>query len=201
MGRTVTGYHGGLYEDLVLMADGQFDNRERGKSRWLGQGLYFFEHNMDMALYYARGRASSGGGKTPGVLKAEIDLTACFDVTTQAWQEIVREAYQIYLDECLRDNIEVVDQKALEVLHGQVRAGYHGIWKSYGKNSLDYSMIERAIVLAREQRGLTFDTVRGAFIEWGPLYTSSWLYAGAHVAVAVRNPPERLSKMQAFEVS
>jgi hypothetical protein len=68
----------------------------------------------------------------------------------------------------------------------QVRSGYRGDWENGGRNDLDFLVIEKAIELAEQQMNIRLETVRGAFIEFGPLYKNSWLYEGAHVAIAVR---------------
>jgi hypothetical protein len=76
--------------------------------------------------------------------------------------------------------------QGFEIYWDQVRAGYRGDWESGGRNDLDFLVIEKAIELAEQQMNIGFETVRGAFIEFGPLYKNSWLYEGAHVAIAVR---------------
>jgi hypothetical protein len=68
----------------------------------------------------------------------------------------------------------------------QVRAGYRGDWGNGGRNDLDFLVIEKAVELAEQQMNIRFETVRGAFIEFGQLYKNSRLYEGAHVAIAVR---------------
>lgn len=199
MGRTVVGYHGTLYEHASAMASGEFDDRVRSKARWLGSGLYFFEENIEMAIHYARSRAL-GTGQAGGVLSADIDLTSCLDLTLASWQEIVRNAHRIVVAEDKRAGIKPISQQSMEVRDEIIRAGYHGEWKNYGRNELDYKVIEKAVSLAYEQKNLKFDMVRGLFLEWGSLYDTSWLYSGAHVAIAVRQPPHNLSNLAATRI-
>ncbi|ACG78799.1 conserved hypothetical protein [Phenylobacterium zucineum HLK1] len=198
MSRIVTAYHGTLYEQACAMAEGRFDARPRSKARWLGSGLYFFEGNPEAAAYYATRRAMQKNGR-PGILRADIDLTTCLDLTATSRQEVVRTAHRIMVADGSIDRLQIT-QKPFELQNGDVRAGWFGDYKDYGRNELDFAVIERAVQLAREQQNIVYETVRGAFIEGGPLYKDSWLYSGAHVAITVREPPARMSNLRALEL-
>jgi hypothetical protein len=93
-----------------------------------------------------------------------------------------------------------ISQKSFEIHLDQVRAGFKGDWQDYGRNELDFQVIEKAIELSKLQNNVSYETVRGAFIELGPLYPSSWLFEGAHVAIAVRPPFTRVSNLMMYEV-
>ena len=55
----------------------------------------------------------------------------------------------------------------------QVRAGYREDWENGGRDDLDFLVIEKAMERAEQQMNITFESVRGAFIEFGPLYRNS----------------------------
>ncbi|MFO1186254.1 MAG: hypothetical protein U1E87_01620 [Alphaproteobacteria bacterium] len=79
-----------------------------------------------------------------------------------------------------------VSQKPFTVLDGRVMAGYRGEWQNFGKNELDYAVIESAMVSAYEMDNVQFKTVRAVFLERQALYPDSWFFEHAHVAIAVR---------------
>lgn len=181
------------------MAQGRFVELGRNVYRWLGSGIYFFEENFELSQRWATMRATKEG-REPAIVRAEIDLSRCLDLTRAPFQTIVRNAHRLKEDEWKNDPKNRPEQRPLELYKGVVRQGYHGDWENYGKNELDYAVIEYAIDLAKDQEGLILDTVRGAFIELGPLYDCSWLFEGAHVAIAVRKPyVARLRNIKAIE--
>jgi hypothetical protein len=196
--RVVVGYHGTTIEQGESMVSGPL--RDSGKeSRWLGKGIYFFEENSEAAVFWAAKRAAKSRA-VPAIVRAEIDLANCLDLTKPSLQLIVRNAHRTLEAEWQRDPGQRVDQKPFEIHLEQVRAGYKGDWEDYGRNELDFLVIEKAIELAQLQDNVSFETVRGAFIEFGPLYKNSWLYEGAHVAIAVRPPFSRISNLTLMEV-
>lgn len=171
------------------MATGDFTAPEEERVGWLGSGLYFFEENIELAMHYADIAAQKRGGQ-PAVLKAAIDLRFCLDMTTRLGQMTMRNAYRVLGAQWAKDG-GVITQRPFDLLDGQVRAGYSGDWAG-GKNGLDHAVIEKAVELAHQQKNQKLDTVRGIFIEEGPLYDTSWIFEGAHVAIAVRNTTERV---------
>jgi hypothetical protein len=172
-----------------------------GTARWLGSGIYFFEENVEAAIRWAMERATRGSDD-PAVVTANIDITNCLDLTRPTFQSITRSAFMYLQSEWVRDATLVPkDQMPFEVYMGLVRAGYRGEWQDYGRNELDFRVIEKAIELARDQHKMPLDTVRGAFLEGAPLYTNSWFFEGAHVAIAVRDPFSSISDLAYFALS
>lgn len=199
MPRLVVGFHGTVLDDAIEMARGNYVD-SGNTTRWLGAGIYFFEYNISMAVHWAKIRAMKHNS-VPAILRAEIDLQRCLDVTDLTWQTNVQNAHRAIEAEWSADStIPRPQQKPLEIYKGQVRAGYHGEWKDYGRNELDYQVIERSVRLAKDKEDLTFDTVRGVFPEGGCLYTSSWLLDQAHVAIAVRAPYKSIINPQCIEI-
>ena len=196
--RVVVGYHGTTVDDAETLLAGPL--RDSGRvSRWLGQGIYLFEHNVEAATYWASNRAAKAGA-VAAVIRAEIDVITCLDLTMSTFQSIVRNAYRTLEAEWQGDPSKRISQKPFQIHLDQVRAGYKGDWQDYGRNELDFHVIEKAIELSKLQNNVIYETVRGAFIELGPLYTSSWLFEGAHVAIAVRPPFARVANLKMFEL-
>lgn len=181
------------------MAAGNFIESEKKNSRWLGSGIYFFEYNFELAQRWAKTRAHRTG-REPAVLSADIDLSKCLDLTVPSYQTLARLAYRDKQIEWQRDPKLQPQQLGLELRAGIVMTGYRGDWENYGRNELDYQVIEHTIKLAKDAQNMDIDTVRGAFIELGPLYESSWFYEGAHVAIAVRSPYARLTNLSCVRV-
>lgn len=197
--RIVRGFHGTVIDHATEMAAGRFVENNKKIARWLGSGIYFFEENFELAQKWARIRAHRLNRK-PAVLAGDIDLSNCLDLTVPTYQSIVRLAYQDKDREWTEHPAQRPQQKGLELHKGIVRTGYSGDWENYGRNELDFQVIEHAIALAKDTQNLQIDTVRGAFIELGPLYDTSWFYEGAHVAIAVRAPYRRLSNLLCLSV-
>jgi hypothetical protein len=133
------------------------------------------------------------------ILRAEIDLDFCLDTTLRDWHTVLRNAHRALQAEWQIEPSKAKTQMPFALRNGQVLAGYSGDWTG-GKNSLDHAVIERAIEIAKQQRGLTCDTVRGLFLEEGPIYENSWLFEGAHIAISVRDPVRRLVTCSAIPV-
>jgi hypothetical protein len=155
-------------------------------------GASIFEGNPELALRWATRRAAKTG-KPAAILRAEIDLAACLDLTQPTYQVIARNAHRA-LEALWQQDASITrpEQMSFEIHDGQVRAGYHGDWENYGRNDLDFQVVENAIKIAKDKENLTLDTVRGVFLEDAPLYPSSWFFEGAHVAIAVREPYARI---------
>jgi hypothetical protein len=196
MTKLVVGYHGTLLSSANALAMRKFDpGRESRRPRWLGNGLYFFEDNAQLAAFYAFQRQTKH--QAPGaVLKARIRLGSCLDLSQDFGQRIARQAYTVLRKECVMDGAASPRQKPLEIHKGQVRAGYSGEWKDYGVNALDHAVVERAVMVAEELHGLRFDTVRGLFLDGGELYDTSWFFDLAHIAIAVRSPYAALEELE-----
>lgn len=191
----VIGFHGTTYENAQALARREFRPLKERKSKWLGPGLYFFQDNFELASTYADKVCQKEGG-SPGIFRAEIDISKCLDVTRLPGQILIRNAYRSLCSEWKRPE-DAITQKPFALEDGQVRAGYTGKWIG-GGNYLDHAVIDRAIQLGQDQKNLTYDTVRGIFIEEGPLFESSWLFEAAYVSIAVRTPETRLHNPMAI---
>lgn len=145
---------------------------------WLGDGIYFWEHNAQRAFEFAKqmkARPHPSGQKvdTPAVIGAVIDLGYCLNMLDNASIKLVRSAYEEF--EAIMNSLkqpmpvnkggsDLVDRKldcaVINFLHG-TREG-------------------------KEQR--PYETVRAAFFEGKPLYENSGFAHRNHIQVAVRDP-------------
>lgn len=200
MTKFVVGYHGTLLSSANALAARKFEpGKESRRPRWLGNGLYFFEENAQLAAFYAFQRQIKH--QQPGaILKARIRLGSCLDLSHDFGQRIARQAHTVLRKEGVIDVEDGPKQKSLEIHKGQVRAGYSGEWKDYGINALDHAVVERAMGVAEELHGLRFDTVRGIFLDGGELYDTSWFFDFAHIAIAVRRPYVALEDLEVIPI-
>jgi hypothetical protein len=190
--RRVIGYHGTTLGEAGKIVDGirvgaLNEPVTAVEANWLGAGIYFFENDMAHAEKWARVKASKAG-MAGAIVRAEIELINCLDVTHILGQTLLRNAHRALQEEWKASPDGRRNQMPFEILGGQVRAGYRGEWRNYGKNELDYRVVEKAVELAHAQLNVTYNTVRGIFLEDGPLYENSWFFEGAHAAIAVRSP-------------
>ncbi len=155
--RITVGFHGTSKElaELALKDKGLLVSRDPGD--WLGEGAYFWENSSDKARQWARERH----GDAAAVLKAEIQLGRCLDLTDSKWVDAAKAAFQ-----------------ELEIEH---KAKGTPLPKNKG---FDHYKDYAAIRLLCERK-FSVDTVRGAFGEHRELGGFQNL---AHVQIAVRNP-------------
>jgi hypothetical protein len=187
---TVVGHHGTTAESAEKLASRDFRPLSDRKPKWLGSGLYFFENNLGLADTYARAKARNERSR-PAIFWAEIDITDCLDVTIYEGQLRLRRAHAVLKARAEKSGIPLKTQAPFEMLDGEVRTGRVDEWMG-GLNRLDHQVINEAIDLGRKQEGVTFDVVRGIFIESGPIYPTSFIFEAAYVALCVRDPARRI---------
>lgn len=144
---------------------------------WLGDGIYFWEHNarraFDFAVEAASGRHLSRRPITkPAVVGAIIDLGLCLNVLDSRFIGMVRRAYD-------------------SLVEGSRTAGMELPRNAVGPDLLSRKLdcaVLRFLHETREEQGEPpFDTVRAAFIEGEPLYENAGFAAKSHIQVCVRN--------------
>jgi hypothetical protein len=144
---------------------------------WLGDGIYFWEHNGRRAFDFASEVArhphpSRQTIKTPAVIGAVIDLGECLNLLDSRFIETVTLGYE-------------------ELVSASKAAGVPLPENSGGKDrrsrKLDCAVL-RTIHKMRETAGeKPFDGVRAAFIEGDPLYANAGFASKNHIQVCVRN--------------
>lgn len=182
----VLGYHG-CEIDIAKKAI----NRELSLSPsdtsydWVGPGIYFWESDPLRAWEWAKQRSADGDYKTPAVVGAIIDLRNCLDLLNRTDQEIVKFAFESFVEFCKKSGKNIPkntnaktggdkDRRA-RALDCDVIKHLHSV--------MDYEMDEYA-----GQTIPHFETVRGMFTEGDELYPGAAFYHQSHVQIAVRNP-------------
>jgi hypothetical protein len=145
---------------------------------WLGDGIYFWEHNAQRAFDFAREmsrRPHPSGQKIrkPAVVGAIIDLGYCLNLLDSHFIEMVKTAHANLL----------ASFEAAEIQLPQNTGGRDRV-----NRKLDCAVI-RSIHQSRKQHDQpSFDTVRAAFVEGEPLYDNAGFAARSHIQICVRNP-------------
>lgn len=143
---------------------------------WLGPGTYFWEADPHRAFEWAQAAAARGRITTAGVVGAVIDLGNCLDLLSRENLDLVRYAYQLFIDEQQRAGLAVPTNESL--------AGEPDNILRY----LDRAVIKFLHGILDERGETAFDSVRGLFPEGAELYPGAGFRDRNHVQIAVCNP-------------
>ncbi|MEX2213969.1 MAG: hypothetical protein WD768_07565 [Phycisphaeraceae bacterium] len=156
--------------DVLLPSSNTYD--------WLGEGVYFWEHNADRALEFAaelRDNPSRAQRpiKTPAVIGAVIELGYCLNLLDSTYLRLVQRAY----------NDLAAGMESTGVPLPENRGGDDLLMRY-----LDNAVIQ-ALHQSRKDAGLKeFDTVRAAFVEGPRLYPNAGFAGKNHIQICVRSP-------------
>jgi hypothetical protein len=144
---------------------------------WLGHGIYFWEHNAQRALEFARGgrdqpRRGKSKVKHPAVVGAIIDLGFCLNLLDSRFIEMVRQAHQ---------DLVLLHREANELLPTN-SGGPDRLMRR-----LDCAVIQTLHATRRERDELAFQTVRAAFVEGSPIYQDAGFQSKNHIQLCVRD--------------
>jgi len=144
---------------------------------WLGDGIYFWEHNAQRAYEFAqamsqRPHPSGQGIHNPAVLGAVIDLGHCLNLLDTRYLSQVSTAYNH-----LKTTSEVSGIALPQNTRGPDRVN----------RELDCAVIRTVHSLAQEKGLASFDSVRSMFDEGDTLYPDAGFSAKQHIQIAVRN--------------
>lgn len=175
----ILGYHGCDADVAEEVFTGKAALKaSRNDYDWLGDGIYFWEHNAWRAYEFAREMAkdphpSKQTIRKPAVVGAVIDLGYCLNLLDSRFVAMLREAY---------DDL-VVFSKAAGLELPKNSGG-----RDLVSRKLDCAVI-RTLHKTREDAGQTrFDTVRAAFFEGERLYDNAGFAAGSHIQICVCDP-------------
>lgn len=145
---------------------------------WLGSGIYFWEHNAQRAMEFAREMASRphpSGQKIehPAVVGAIIDLGHCLNLLDSRSIEMVRDAYQNMVESLATTQMAIPKNRGCPDLVDR---------------KLDCAVIQSLHEQRQESGGAPFDSVRAAFVEGPPIYEGAGFSTRTHIQVCVRNP-------------
>lgn len=141
---------------------------------WLGKGIYFWELNPSMALDYAirsaeREQFNKIPINTPFVIGAIIELGECLNLTQMDALPILKSAYE-EVELLFKNNSKPIpknddNNRKLDC------AVFNHIHKSRADNNLP-----------------SYDTIRCAFEEGGPIYPDCKISSKSHIQISVLNP-------------
>jgi hypothetical protein len=179
--RTVIGYHGcdaAVADEILAGAVGL--KLSTNAYDWLGEGIYFWEHGPRRAYEWASEQANLGGPKikTPAVLAAKISLGLCLDL------------------------LDTANTRVLSLWYGKFRRSMrqNGIHMPKNRNASgtrrrdkplrfrDCAVIDYTVRQLAATEGLTYETVRGVFLEGGPAFPGSEIALRSRIQIAVREP-------------
>lgn len=175
----VIGFHGcdQSTADDVLHHNNTLNPSENNYD-WLGNGVYFWENNLERAWEWAeQGKQNPKSHiKTPAVIGAVIDLGYCLNLLDSNCIQLLKDT-----------------NAALEM-----EADLTGAALPVNKNIPgDTNMILRkrdcAVIQKlhsdRKEMGLQeFDSVRAVFFEGAPIYDTSGFMEQSHIQICIRNP-------------
>lgn len=133
---------------------------------WLGEGVYFFESDPERSITFGQAikrdpKLSRGEIQDPTVIGAVIELDQCLDLTTVFGRSLLIEAEKMLPAEA-----------KLNKGTGRYR---------------DCAAINTLFQLYSELKQTPFSSVRAAFQEGAPVYSSAVLHAEDHIQIAVRD--------------
>lgn len=84
----------------ILTQESEF-RHSNNKYDWLGNGVYFWENNLERARQYAieDSQRKKSSIKTPFVLGAVIELGNCLDLLDQRYNDLLKLAYESLKEE------------------------------------------------------------------------------------------------------
>lgn len=140
---------------------------------WLGNGIYFWEHNLARAKEWAEKRY----GKNAAVIGAVIDLGYCLNLTDNRSEEILKKGYQV-----------------LEELYLKINKPLPQNRKSFSTKDILLRDLDCAVIqtiqktFKTENDRYSFDSVRGVFTEGEPAFPGSAIKSKTHIQVCIYNP-------------
>jgi len=140
---------------------------------WLGHGIYFWEGNPSRAFNWAEERKKSKIIKTPFVLGAILDLKHCLDLFDSDGLQQVSDAYST-----LKQAFEASNTPILKNV---------GATPDKAGRRLDCAVINALHQYRKNQEFLSYDSVRGPFLEGPELYEGAGFRRNSHIQICVRN--------------
>jgi hypothetical protein len=145
---------------------------------WLGDGIYFWEHNADRAYQFAMEavfRNRTRGRKVPkvGVIGAIIDLGFCLNLLDSRYIRMVHDAYDQFVEYSLNSHAPLpTNSGGADLL----------------KRHLDCAVLRSLHQTRNDADEPAFQTVRAAFIEGDRLYENAGFSTKNHIQICVCDP-------------
>lgn len=145
---------------------------------WLGNGIYFWEQDLDRAWQWAESaqNRTKGDVKSPAVIGAVIDPGFCLNLLDDGCIAMLKNQYEIF-----RFSADIAKKPV-------PRNSNIGNSSDLLIRKLDCAVIENLHYQRRENDEQPFDSVRGVFLEGSPIYPTSGFMEHSHIQICVRNP-------------
>lgn len=173
----ILGYHGcdAQVADQVIAGTRKLKPSQNDYD-WLGEGIYFWEHNAQRAYDFARQmqkRPHPSGQKikNPAVVGAIIDLGFCLNLLDSSSIGHVKDAH-----EELEWHMADLDQPMPVNEGGRDRID----------RKLDCAVFNMLHAARKRELQRPFDTIRGVFVEGKPAYQGAGFDSKTHIQLAVR---------------
>jgi hypothetical protein len=156
---------------------------------WLGHGMYFWENNYERAWDWAKEKYKRGQINKPAVIGAIIYLGRCCDFLDAKHLDMLRVYYELMkMDynesgESMPENEDVPKDKHKDKVLRKLDCGV-----IESMHSKMYDQIKSDISDKGYSHYKPMDSVRGAFIEGGPVFEGSMIYEKTHIQICIRNP-------------
>lgn len=173
----VLGYHGCDAEVARKLVNRQDELKPSGKKYdWLGPGTYFWESDPRRAMEWAEEAKARGRIETPAVIGAVVDLGNCLDLLNRENIELVRQAFDLFIDEQKRSGLPIPENRSLAGEPDKIL------------RFLDRAVIQFLHEVLENAEAEPFDSVRGLFPEGDQLYPGAGFRDRNHIQIAVCNP-------------
>ena len=171
----VIGFHGcGRELGMRLVCGGEAMRAQDRQYHWLGSGIYFWENDRERAFEWAQEKASRGELQDPFVIGAVIELRRCLDLSVRENVPLVKAAH---------DSLTALYAKSGDPMPRNKKAPKDPR-EDKVMRFLDCAVLNHLF----DSLDTDFDTVRGLFVEGGPVYDGAEIYNKTHAEIVVRNP-------------
>lgn len=170
----VIGFHGcskDVYEKVFV--HGEQLKASDNKYDWLGNGIYFWEQNLERATEWAKRRY----GDNAAVVGAVLDLGYCLNLTDSFSSEYLKKGYEILKARCELIGETLPKNKPSKKTEDILL------------RDLDCAVIQQIQQFySNEPETPAFDSVRGVFIEGDEAFEGSAIKDKTHVQICICNP-------------
>lgn len=170
----IIGFHGCDYDTYCdVLYNHNFLKPSTNDYDWLGNGIYFWEQNLERAYQWADQNKKI---KNPAVIGAVIDLGYCLNLLDSKYISMLKTEYALFVIEASLCGDTIPKNKDVK--------GNTDLLLRF----LDCAVIEHLHKSRKLANDMPFDFVRGVFFEGEPIYSTSGFHEQSHIQICIRNP-------------
>lgn len=145
---------------------------------WLGNGIYFWEQNLERAWQWANEKAADPKSniKNPAVIGAVLNLGNCLNLSDSRSIGTLKTQYEIFKTEMKIANKEMPVNRNVKDNNDVLL------------RRLDCAVIESLHEERRHSGENEYDSVRGVFFEGESIYAGSEFKEKTHIQICIKNP-------------